>query len=184
MNASSTALIARMCPFRRVKQYRHDGRGFRREGPFARDHISFGQTASAMVAATSSEHLLPRRHALPLSSASLASSLARRSNTPRDGRRGPLPASPECWRSALTGEESNGKSTRSSRKFFSLANRANPYPLYDEARQRPLTRQYHGRQVVSTHAGIRNFYVRSPPQLRGTNPEPVYKPGRPAACRT
>lgn len=54
------------------------------------------------------------------------------------------------------------------------ANRADPYPLYERARQRPVARQRDGKYVVSTHATIRNLIF--DPRLSSEDLPPVHRP--------
>ncbi len=54
------------------------------------------------------------------------------------------------------------------------ANRADPYPLYDRARQTPVARQRDGKYVVSTHAAIRSLIF--DPRLSSEDLPPVHRP--------
>lgn len=59
-------------------------------------------------------------------------------------------------------------------EILNPASRADPYPLYERARQRPVARQHDGRYVVSTHAAIRKLIF--DPRLSSEDLPPVHRP--------
>lgn len=59
-------------------------------------------------------------------------------------------------------------------KILDPASRADPYPLYDQARRKPVARQSDGRYVVSTHAAIRSLIF--DPRLSSEDLPPVHRP--------
>ena len=62
------------------------------------------------------------------------------------------------------------------------ANRANPYPIYERLRRRPVSRQRDGAYVVSTHAAIRSLLF--DPRLSSEDLPPSKRPRRNCTCRS